>query len=111
MKPTLFVILPFALMLLSSNCRKKHDVDCGGQILLSGQFYIKEIIGDTAFVADTAFRNNYIQFQAKDKYESVEWKLGTDPRSWADSSFSLSFITALGQIPITFTGHQTPNTA
>jgi hypothetical protein len=70
---------------------------------------MKEMIGDTAFVADTVFRDNYVQFEPLEKYESVLWKLGSDSRDWVNPKFSLNFSTTLGTLPIHFTGNATPN--
>lgn len=105
-----FSILVIFIVIINSSCKKRNDNPCEGKTKPLGQFLIKEIIGDTAFTADTIFRDNYVQFKALDNYESVTWKLGSDPRIWTDSEFSLSFLTALGTIPINFNGRSTPNT-
>lgn len=100
----------FSFITIFPSCRKKQENPCIGLTKPSGQFVTKELIGDTAFIADTIFRDNYVQFQALDNYESVTWKLGSDPRIWTDPEFSLSFLTAMGTIPINFTGKKIPNT-
>jgi hypothetical protein len=99
----------FCIVTVSTACRKKQDNPCEGLTKPSGQFVIKELIGDTAFIADTVFRDNYVQFQALDNYEIVTWKIGSDPRTWTDPEFSLSFVTVLGTVPINFNGRKTPN--
>jgi hypothetical protein len=104
------VLVSVFIITFCISCRKKNENLCEGKTKPSGKFLIKELIGDTAFIADTVYRDNYVQFQALDNYESVTWKLGSDPRHWADTEFSLSFINALGTIPINFTGKKTPNT-
>ncbi|MBY0477902.1 MAG: hypothetical protein K2Q24_09680 [Chitinophagaceae bacterium] len=105
------LILSFIFTLtIYSSCRKKNDNPCQGKTKPSGQFVMKEMIGDTAFIADTIFRDNYVQFQALDRYESIVWKLGADPRVWTDSTFSLSFINELGQLSVNFVGKKSPNT-
>jgi hypothetical protein len=106
--PFLSFIL-FCIITVATACRKKQDNPCEGLTKLSGQFVIKELIGDTAFTADTVFRDNYVQFQALDNYEIVTWKIGSDPRAWTDPEFSLSFVTVLGTVPINFNGRKTPN--
>jgi hypothetical protein len=108
-------IVPFLSLLLfftfsiGTNCRKKHDNPCEGLAKPTGRFLIKEMIGDTAFIADTIFRDNYVQFQAIDDYGSVTWKLGSDPRDWTSPDFFLSLHTALGEVPIQFSGRKAPN--
>lgn len=106
---TIFSLILFSIITISTACRKKQDNPCKGLIMPSGQFVMKELVGDTAFTADTVFRDNYVQFQALENYESVAWKLGSDPRDWSSPEFSLSFINAVGTIPISFKGMKTPN--
>jgi hypothetical protein len=108
--PTKPINLFFVLILsVSLSCEKKQENPCEGKTQPSGKFLIKELIGDTAFTADTVFRDNYVQFEAVDKYKSVSWKLGSDPRDWAAATFNLSFSTVLGMVPIRFTGKANPD--
>lgn len=107
---TSLIILFLFIIMISAGCGKNRDNPCEDKVKPSGKFVIKEMIGDTAFIADTIFRDNYVQFQASDSYDSVTWKLGTDPREWKKSEFSLSFVNTLGTLPISFTGKKTPNT-
>jgi hypothetical protein len=111
MKPIIPYLALTLIFIINSgtSCRKKRDNPCEGITKPSGKFVLKEMIGDTAFTADTIFRDNYAQFQALDNYESVTWKLGSDPRVWTNPEFSLSFLTELGTIPINFTGRKSPN--
>lgn len=102
-------IIFFALLIFASCKKNQTENICSGIKQPSGKFIIKEILGDTAFVADTIFRDNYVQFQAIDTYESVNWKLGSDPRNWSSPDFSLSLINALGTISINFTGKKMAN--
>jgi len=102
-------IIFFSLLSFAS-CQKNHTENiCDGIKNPNGKFIFKEILSDTAFEADTIFRDNYVQFQALDIYESVNWKLGADPRNWNKPDFSLSFVDALGTIPINFAGKKKPN--
>lgn len=103
-------LLLFTLYVVVS-CKKKHENICEGAAPPpTGKFIMKELIGDTAFTADTIFRDNYVQFQPADTYENVTWKLGNDPNIRTQQEFSLSFINALGVVPIEFKGNKTPNT-
>lgn len=105
-KLTLSILL--ALFLIS--CKKKDTVNpCEGKQPMQALFVAKEIIGDTAFVADTIYRDNYVRFEALATYDSVQWKLGNDPRTFTCSSFALSFANDLVTIPINFKGFQQPN--
>ena len=109
MKTILFFTLFFSIAI--SSCKKNNNTSfCQSETKPSGQLIMKEVLGDTAFISDTIFRDNSVLFQPIEQYESVNWKLGSDPRNWTSPNFSLSFITVLGNIPITFTGKKTPNT-
>ena len=105
------ILLFTVILIFSIGCKKKHEPNpCMGITKPTGKFVFKELIGDTAFVTDTAFRDNYVQMQALDTYEKVSWTLGSDPRIFTQPDFTLSFITVLGTIPVSFTGNKTPNT-
>ena len=107
-KPFLSLIL-FPLIVILFSCKKKPGDPCIGLTKPSGQFTIRELIGDTAFVADTVFRDNYLQFQTTENYESITWKVGSDPRVWTTPEFTLSFYNELNTFPVTFTGTKQPN--
>lgn len=102
-----FILL--SIILTCYSCRKKLDSPCAGITKPTGQFIIKELIGDTAFTADTIFRDNYVWFQTTENYESVVWKVGSDPRAWTTPEFTLSFLNELGSLPVTLTGTKQPN--
>ena len=101
------LVLACACLFLTTCCKETNP--CSDVIQPTGKFLIKEIVGDTAFIADTIFKKNYVQFEAVDNYDSIKWKLGTDPRTWTDSDFLLSFYGTLGNIPVSFEGFTTPH--
>jgi hypothetical protein len=100
----------FLLIFLSiTSCKKREDNPCQSVKKPDGSFVFKELVGDTAFVTDTVFRNNYVQLKALDSYESVIWKLGDDPRTFTSPDFTFNFHTAIGSIPIRLTGTNSTN--
>lgn len=99
------------LIVLLGSCKKSSTNHCQNVLQYTDSFAIKEIVGDTAFYADTIFRDNYVQFESLLQYDSVRWKIGNDPRKFSDPQFSLSFVNNLLTIPITFTGYKQPNTS
>jgi hypothetical protein len=58
--PYLTLLLIFIIS-IGAGCRKKRDSPCEGINKLTGKFLLKELVGDTAFTADTIFRDNYIR--------------------------------------------------
>jgi hypothetical protein len=101
--------LVFLLVVLG--CKKRIEVNpCEGLEPPTAEFYFKEVLTDTAFYADTIFRNNYVNFVASKTYQTVQWEIGSDPRDFTSANFNLSFHNILGTLNIHFTGRATPNT-
>jgi hypothetical protein len=100
-----------AFVLHFCSCKKKREVNpCDGLTQPKADFAFKEILNDTAFYADTIFRDNYVNFVASKPYQSVLWKIGNDPRDFKSANFTLSFVNSLETITVNFTGWSTPNT-
>lgn len=92
-------------------CRKKTEVNpCSLIKQPTADFSILELVGDTSFIADTIFRDNVVTFKSSEPFESFNWKVGDDPRSFTNAEFNLTFFTSLVTIPITLTGKLRPNT-
>lgn len=109
MQLTRLLFLAFILVIYS--CGKKPYLNpCEGLKQPVAEFAFKEMLTDTAFYADTIFRDNYVDFVALKNYKSVLWKIGSDPRDFTSADFNLSFINDLGTINIVFTGKNEPNT-
>src|SRR6187431_1814366 len=106
----LFVPILTTVFLLLFSCGKKQVEDpCKGKIQPVPEFAVKEIVGDTAFLADTVFRDNAVRFEALTQYQTVKWKIGSDPRDFTQPIFQLYFFNDIITIPVTFTGTNTPN--
>lgn len=104
------VCLLIALELIFASCKKNSVNSCVSAVPYAASFAIKEVVGDTAFIADTVFRDNYVQFESLLQYDSVRWKIGNDPRSFSAPNFPLNFHTVLADIVVNFTGFKHPNT-
>jgi hypothetical protein len=104
-------ILLFCTVALSIlSCRKHMQNPCEGLTPPTANFGFKETLSDTAFFTDTAYWDNAVNFVALDKYASVNWKIGTDPRNFANADFSLPFYMFTGTVDVNFTGRNMPNT-
>jgi hypothetical protein len=103
----LFSIITF---FISGSCRRDRDNPCEGKVQPKAEFQILETLSDTAFEADTIFRDNFAGFKVLTSYDSVLWKLGNDPRDFTQQGFSLSFYGTLGTVPVTFRGYKRPAT-
>jgi hypothetical protein len=97
-------------LFISGSCRRNHDNPCEGKVHPKAEFRILETLSDTAFEADTIFRDNFVGFKALIAYDSVFWKLGNDPRDFTQQEFGLSFYGILGTVPVTFKGYKRPVT-
>lgn len=109
MKLTSIYKATFFYCLLFCSCKRSGQTPCKNAIQPDATFQTYEIIGDTSFLADTVFNNNYVKFKAKGKYQSVIWKLGTDPRTFNEHEFILNFSSITESLPVTFTGAKPEN--
>ena len=101
----------FILMLMAVGCQKDSARDsCNGAVPAKAEFFVRENLSDTAFIADTVFRDNYVTFEAIGSYYSTVWSIGSDPREFTPQSFTLSFANFLGTVDINLTGKDTPYT-
>lgn len=89
-----------------SNEIKRTD-PCKGKTAYSGDFSILENVGDSLVQTDTALRYNYITFRAEGNYDSYEWKIGNDPRTFTDKEVRLLFTEAEGKINVTLKSKKT----
>jgi len=108
MKRPSSLVLVLAILFVFS-CKKHKEDPCIGKSFPVAEFRVAEMVGDTAFAADTIFRDNYVLFEALTNYQSVKWKIGSDPRDFTQPSFNLSFNNVLETLTVDFTGRQTPN--
>ncbi len=103
-------LITFLIVIIS--CKKNKPVvnSCNGATMPVAEFYTQEILTDTAFNADTIYKDNYVNFITNYNYNTVLWKVGNDPRDFTTKDFSLVFYNYMGTIPVNFTGKATPNT-
>jgi hypothetical protein len=97
-----FLILQISLLLLS--CKKNIDMQCDSTVVPKADFSSYEILGDTAFIADTIYRNNYVRLKANANYSINEWSIDTNPITWTGNNVSFNFSGSLGDILIKFKG-------
>jgi hypothetical protein len=92
-------------------CRKKDDIPdpCTGKTMNTARFAAFETVGDTLFRADSVYRDNFVQFHALGSYDSVRWRIGSDPRNFTQSLFHLSFANTLGSLSVGFTAYAPAN--
>ena len=84
------ILLILALLAGCQKCKKEIKPDpCLG--VKKANFKIYEKVVDSLFETDKALKNNFIIFQADEDYESYEWKVGNDARTWKTKKMSLRF--------------------
>jgi hypothetical protein len=59
---------------------------------VTANFLIKEAVGDSLVETDRVLMFNSVQFEAIGAYDSYEWQVGTDERTFTDKKFSLRFM-------------------
>ncbi len=97
-----FSILLAILIWTGCNSPEVIPIDpCKAKIPYTGNFQILENVGDSLIETDTALQYNYITFKAADDYDSYEWTIGTDPRSFTEKEVTLLFTEAEGRVDIT----------
>jgi hypothetical protein len=102
---SIYVISLLVISTWTSSCDpnevKKSPDPCKGKIGYSGDFLILENVGDSLVQTDTALRYNYITFRAAGIYDSYEWKIGNDARTFTGKEVRLLFTEAEGKINVT----------
>lgn len=105
---TIVPIIILSIAFAAFRCKKDKN-PCFGLTSPKADFAIQEVFIDTSFTSDTVFRNNTISFTALRPYNSVLWKVGTDPRDFTSPSFTLFFPNFLGTFDVRFRGTGNPN--
>jgi hypothetical protein len=97
--------------LLLNTCRDKEPDPCKDLKPFEADFTINEVVDDTLFVTDTALINNYVVFKAAEDYDSYEWTVGTDERTFRSKSFPLRFEHPTGPLQVRLIAKRKPNVA
>jgi hypothetical protein len=97
--------------LLLNTCRDKEPDPCKDLKPFEANFTIEEAIEDTTFVSDTCLVNRFVVFRAKAGYDSYEWTVGSDSRTFKDSVFALYFENPASGIQVRLIAKKKPNTA
>lgn len=96
-----FFILSFLLFAFS--CRKNEikPVDpCASAELFQADFFIQEEVGDSLIKTDKVLQYGFVVFEAAEIYDSYEWKIGEDPRSFTDRKVRLLFTDTIKSIEV-----------
>ncbi len=96
-------------------CCDVNPVDpdpCEGAERVKARFTIYELVGKSVAATDTIIGVYNARFSADERYDSYEWSIGSDTRTWTDSSFDLRFrLSEVGEgvpLPIRFIGKRAP---
>ncbi len=94
MKISFFLSVFFFVILYS--CKKEKSVitktNCTQNLTIK-YFDILERVADTLLSTDAALTSGSVTFKASEKYDSVQWIVGNDPRVFKEKQFSLIFGT------------------
>jgi hypothetical protein len=81
------------LFCIAYGCKKTSENRCAGVVELPIGFIIRETVGDTSLVTDTAFSGSTISFATLSPYSKIKWTIGNDPRVFTQNTVSLYFDT------------------
>ncbi|MDX1904123.1 MAG: hypothetical protein SFU27_08190 [Thermonemataceae bacterium] len=90
MKNILGIIIGLLFLLSITQCKKEVDL-CANQKPFEADFDIKEVVGDSSFVTDTTLAQQFVIFEAKEDYDTYEWKIGLDERTFTTKDVQLFF--------------------
>jgi hypothetical protein len=99
----LIFFIPFLILL--STCYKDPVNACINEKPFFADFTIEERIRDSSFVTDTTVTFVGVTLKAKGNYDSVNWKIGNDPRVFNDLNKSIIFSSPVGKIDIRLIGY------
>ncbi|MDZ7878184.1 MAG: hypothetical protein U5L45_10965 [Saprospiraceae bacterium] len=79
----LFSIIFIYAVCIQSHCKKEEENLCLKIPLFKADFMIGETIQDSLIPTDTILNVNFqVTLKANEKYESIKWKVGEDPRNF-----------------------------
>lgn len=120
MRFLLFIITCLGIVLMAQSCKKecqdKSNPDCEnydpcyGKAKTSADFTISEVVGGRAFETDEVWRNSYVQFTAKQDFESYQWVIGTHKDTFYTKSCGLSGFPEGQSFQVRLIGKKKPNT-
>lgn len=113
---TLCMVVLFA----AQSCKKEcHDPanpacenydPCFGQKKTNADFTISEYVGGKSFETDEVWRNSYVQFTAKQDFDSYQWVIGTHKDTFYTKSCGLSGFPEGQSVQVRLVGKRAPNT-
>ncbi len=107
-------------LLSTQSCKKEcHDPTnpdcenydpCFGKEKTNADFTISEVVGGRAFETDEVWRNSYVQFTAKQEFDSYQWVIGTHEDTFYTKSCGLSGFPEGATIKVRLVGKRQPYT-
>lgn len=92
-----------SFLLCAFSCRKNEvkPVDpCAAAKPFEPDFYIQEEVGDSLIKTDKVLQYGFVVFEAAETYDSYEWKIGEDPRSFTERKVRLLFTDTIKSIEV-----------
>lgn len=119
MRFCLLVFMAFSLMVLASACKKEcHDPSnpdcenynpCHGKEKTNADFTVSELVSGVTNETDEVFRMTYVQFEAKQNFDSYEWVIGNHPDTFRTKKCGLQSFPEGETITVRFIGKKQPN--
>ena len=115
LKTLLLCVFSLCLTLLGltlfSCKRDDKPVDpCRDAKLFEADFTIKEHVGDSLVETDVVLAYNLVTIEAKEDYDSYEWSIGGDTRTYTSKSVTLRYLDdAVGPIDVSLVAKKKPS--
>jgi hypothetical protein len=120
MRFLLFIITCLGIVLMAESCKKecqdKSNPDCEnydpcyGKAKTSADFTISEVVSGFANETDEVFRMSYVQFEAKQDFDSYQWVIGNHPDTFRTKKCGLQSFPEGETITVRLIGKKQPNT-
>lgn len=119
MRFVLLVLISVSLLITQSCKRECHDPanpdcenynPCFGKEKTSADFTISEVVGGRAFETDEVWRLSYVQFTARQEFDSYQWVIGTHKDTFYTKTCGLSGFPEGATIKVRLVGKRQPQT-
>ena len=110
MKTILIPAIILLAIIFSCNKTQVSPVDpCANEKPFKANFYIQESVGDSLVKTDKVMQYGTAVFNASSVYDTYEWKIGNDDRTFKTKKVSLLFKDSIKEVSVRLIATKKPN--